>query len=223
MKAWRKTVRTGLFGAGVGVVATGSLMGLWRSSGEEKTAEPITTILARIQALGELRTVRFTYDNVSPIATSREVADWAAPIPGAASVVENLTRNEGVVGVTGTIDAGVQLQQASARYEGQGERRRLVVEVPAPTVFPARVEARVHHAKRGWLWMDANLGLKAERQAAESFRTASLQQGILDQARTETRSRLTELLSPISEVPIDIRFSDESRSVVASARPALPF
>jgi len=193
------------------------MMGGWRSRPTERPTEPITTVLARIQALGELRTVRYTYDNVSDISTTREVADWAAPIPGAASMVESLTRNQGVVGVKGTVDAGVQLRQASARYEGEGESRRLVVEVPAPQVFPARVEARVHQARRGWLWTDANLGLKAEHQAEASFREASLQQGILAKARTETRARLTALLAPVSDVPVDVRFADESTSILSVA------
>jgi len=174
----------------------------FRSANEERdrvVALPI--LLKQVQGLGELHTSKYHYENVLTYSTHRQPAAWAAQIPIVADAVRTTTNNQALVTVNGEVQAGFDLDKATiAREEG-----RIVVTLPPATVYPARVEARVHKYARGLFWRDENIGLKAQSDAAVRFRNASIEQGIEQHAEVEVKKRLIALLSPATDEPIEVR------------------
>ncbi len=188
-----------LSGLAVGLAAFGGLSLINRTSGETQPT-PLPIILRQVQSLGELRTTRYSYDNVFEYQSSLHAADWAKAIPGVDSMVRGTTRNSTLVSATGTIEAGIDLKQV--QIERQGET--LIVRLPRPKIEPPKVEAKVHWANDGFFWRDNNLALKAQADAGNRFREASIQQGILQEAEKSARETLTEFLKPIAGNDIQI-------------------
>lgn len=186
------------------VPAVWLLVGLWGSS-PERQQTPLPVILQNIQSLGELHTTRYTYNNVFEYQSSKKPAEWAERI-GMGSVVRSATRNRALVSATGTVEAGVDLAQADARYEGVPGKQTLVVTLPQPTIYPPQVDAKVHDTKKGMFWRDENLGLKAQKDASRRFTLASREQGILKSARTSAEARIKALLSGVTEGSVRVQF-----------------
>ena len=186
--------------AAVGVVAVGSLFYRSQIRDEDKVvALPI--ILKQVQGLGELHTSRYEYQNVLEYSTHREPTDWAKHVPILADAVRSSTGNRALVSVHGEVQAGFNLDKASVSRE-QG---KIVVTLPSPQVYPARVEAKVHNTRRGVFWRDDNIGLKAERDAAVRFRNASIEQGIEKHAKQEVTKRVVSLLGSTTDEQIEVR------------------
>ena len=169
-------------------------------SNSELQPTPLPIILRQVQSLGELRTTRYSYDNVFEYQSSLHAADWAKAIPGVDSVVRSATRNSTLVSATGSIEAGVDLKQV--QIERQGET--LIVKLPRPKLERPNVQARIHWAKDGFFWRDNNLALKAQTDAGNRFREASLQQGILQEAEKSAKETLTKFLEPIAGNKVQI-------------------
>ncbi len=185
--------------AAIGLVVFGGTFLLNRNARDEQPT-PLPIILRQVQSLGELRTTRYAYDNVFEYRSSLHAADWAKAIPGVESMVSSSTRNSALVSATGTIEAGIDLKKASLERQGD----TLVVKLPRPRLEPPKVDAKVHWARDGFFWRDNNLALKAQRDAGNRFREASLQQGILQEAEKSARETLTEFLRPIAGDKIEV-------------------
>ena len=186
-------------GLAVGIVAFGGLS-LMKTSSEERQPTPLPIILRQVQSLGELRTTRFSYDNVFEYRSSLGAADWAKPIPGVDSFVRGTTRNKTLVSATGTIEAGIDLKKAQVERVGE----TLVVRLPSPQIEPPKVETKVHWVKDGFFWRDNNLALKAQADAGHRFREASIKQGILEEAEKSARETLAGFLKPIAGDKVQI-------------------
>lgn len=169
-------------------------------SNSETQPTPLPIILRQVQNLGELRTTRYSYDNVFEYQSSLHAADWAKAIPGVDSVVRSTTRNSTLVSATGTIEAGIDLKKA--QIERQGET--LVVTIPRPKLERPNVQAKIHWAKDGFFWRDNNLALKAQADAGNRFREASLQQGILQEAEKSAKETLVKFLEPIAGSKVQV-------------------
>lgn len=180
-------------------------MSLWNRA-EERQPTPLPVILQNIQALGELHTTRYAYNNVFEYQSSMEPAGWVETI-GMGGVVRSATRNRALVSAHGTVEAGIDLGKAQVRYEGVPGQRVLVVTLPQPKVYAPQVDATVHRARKGMFWRDDNLALKARRDAGNRFALASREQGIVANARQSARDRLEALLDPVVETPIRFEFS----------------
>jgi hypothetical protein len=165
-------------------------------------------VLQQVQALGELRTTRFTYQHVFEHQTHLEPADWARPIPAMAGLVHAATRNKALVSVWGTIDAGVDLREA--RLMGDGVREWL--ELPQPVVYKPLVEARIHQNQPGAFWRDHNIGFDAQASAGRRFRQAALEHGILRSSREEAKRRVGELLAAAGANDMEIRFREGAQT-----------
>jgi hypothetical protein len=159
------------------------------------------TVLQKVQALGDLRTVRYTYQNVFEVETTREPEGMLASLPGVTNVVHATTRNKALVSASGSVEAGVDLTKA--RYETKPEGTVLVL--PKPRLFPPDVRLHVHRAKPGVFWRDDNLTVKATDVAREKFTTAGLQQGILPAAQKSARERVEALVQG-SGANVQVRF-----------------
>ncbi len=164
--------------------------------------DPTPLILDRVQALGELHTARHAYNQVFTYETQRTPAEWAKWIPGAASVVGATTANRALVSITGTVEAGVDLGQVQVRRSATG----VVVRIPMPTVYEPHIHAKIHSYRRGLLWQDANLPLKAVDSAKRTVSEASVRAGILATAQTEARRRVETLIRESHQVPVTVEF-----------------
>lgn len=200
VNTWPNRVRWGL-GIGLGVAIGAVISSLGRSGGEVSRATALPLVLERVKAIGELHTVQHAYSQVFEFETARQPAEWAARIPGVEGVVLAATRNQGLVSVAGTVEAGVNF--AEARYERVGTKLSLVL--PEPTVYPPSVEAKVHRQADGWFWRDRNFGLKALDSARSRFRLTALDRGILNEAETEAKTRALAILKPVAS-DVDVRF-----------------
>ncbi|MCW5935997.1 MAG: DUF4230 domain-containing protein [Fimbriimonadaceae bacterium] len=162
---------------------------------------PTPVLLQRVQALGELRTVRHQYEQVFEYGTQRRAADWAAWIPASDDFVGSLTRNKALVTATGTVDAGIDLRKAQIEVvEGT-----IVVTLPKPRVYEPVVTAKVHTSTSGLLWNDANLGLRAQQEAGARFVQAARSAGVEDEATAEARRVVGSLLTKLTDKKVVVR------------------
>ncbi len=174
----------------------------FRSVGDDRdSVVALPILLKQVQGLGELHTSKYHYENVLEYSTHRQPAEWAKHIPIVADAVRSTTNNNALVSVNGEVQAGFNLDEATVTRENG----RIIVTLPKPVVYPARVEAKVHKYARGLLWRDMNIGLKAERDAAVRFRNASIEQGIEEHATTEVKKRVIALLQPATDESIEVR------------------
>lgn len=184
----------------IGIIAVGSVLFRSQSKDQDKVVA-LPLILKQVQGMGELHTSRYQYQNVLEYSTHREPTEWAKNVPILADAVRSTTGNSALVSVHGEVQAGFDLDKATvSREEG-----KLVVTLPSPEVYPARVEAQVHNTRRGVFWRDDNIGLKAERDAAVRFRNASIKQGIESHAKQEVTKRVVSLLGSTTKEPIEVR------------------
>jgi len=183
-------------GFGILTVAIVALVSHGGSRGESAIA-PAPLVLEKVQALGELHTARYTYQNVFEHATSRRPAEWATYVPGASSLVRSSTQNTALVEVHGDVEAGVDLSKAHLE-QTPGQNPRLIL--PHAVVYRPHVDAVLHDVKVGFFWRDDNIGLEAERNARLRFRQAAKEQGIVAQAEKNVKSQLAAIVSPNVEV-----------------------
>lgn len=160
------------------------------------------TILQRVQALGDLHTVRYAYQNVFQVQSTCEPAGVLASFPGVPQIVHAATRNQALVSATGTVEAGVDLSQAKAEKTPAGT----VLILPLPRVYPPDVRLHVHEARPGAFWRDDNLAVHAIDEARTRFLNAGLRQGILAQAEQGARERVANLLGAAG-AKVDVRFA----------------
>lgn len=181
------------------------LLGIANRSRGDVQPTPLPVLLQSIQALGELHTTRYAYNNVFEYTSSRQPEEWVERM-GMGSVVRGATRNRALVSAHGSVEAGVDLSRATVRYDLNAQGRTLVVSLPAPTVYAPHVEAKVHQASRGMFWRDDNLALKAQNDAGRRFVLAGREQGILDSAREGARTQVAALLKDLVDVPVRVEF-----------------
>ncbi|MCW5939595.1 MAG: DUF4230 domain-containing protein [Fimbriimonadaceae bacterium] len=169
------------------VAVLAAVVGSWMARHQPERRELV--ILKEVQTLGELRTVRHTYRDVLRCATSREPADWAAPIPGAAGVVRTLTKNDAIVTYLAEVDAGVDLTRAKLVEEASGP----VIVLPRAQIYPPRVKVRIEWRNTGLFWRDENLAAAAQREAEAKVTNAAEGSRIIERAESEVRDRLSQL------------------------------
>ena len=154
-----------------------------------KPAVPPPLVLQRVQALGDLHTARHTYQHVFQQETSRPVADWAAYIPGAASLVKSTTSNTALVTMKAEVEAGVDLSKA--HMEGR------ILVLPRAQIYTPSLEGKMHDHKAGLLWRDDNIAFTAEDEARANAVRAAKRGGILKLASDEAASRVAVLLKSL--------------------------
>ncbi len=154
---------------------------------EEAQPAPMPLVLEKVQALGNLHTARYTYQNVFEHISYRHAQDWAQRIPGFDSLVHNATRNSALVGVTAEVEAGVDLSKA--KQEGS------LIVLPPATIYEPQVHAHVYSTKRGAFWRDDNLALNAVDSAKERLIAAADSQKIRAEAERNAVSQVQNLLS----------------------------
>ena len=142
-------------------------------------------VLEKVQALGDLHTVKHTYQQVFSQETSHPVADWATYIPGAASLVASTTKNTALITMKAEVEAGVDLSKA--KMVGK------TLVLPKPQIYTPTMQGKLHDHKSGLLWRDDNIAFTAEDQARMNAVRAAKKGGILKMAADEATSRVTKL------------------------------
>jgi hypothetical protein len=167
---------------------------------------PSVVVLEKIRNMGELHVVSHRYSSVFEFESHREPAEWTQGIPVMAQIadglVESATRNRALVSVSGTVEAGINLEKASMRTSGDD----VTVVLPRPTIYEPVVDATLHRQRSGLTWDDRNLGLKARREGSDRFLAASRKAGILDQAEQEAAVKVTRLLQASGLKSVRIEF-----------------
>lgn len=164
-------------------------------------AQPL--MLERVQALGDLHTARYNFSRIFQHQTQLEPEGVASMIPLATNIVHAATRNKALVTVVGSVEAGVDMRRAKITRQAQG----WAVELPSPTVYETQARASVEDQKVGFFWLDPNIGLDAERIAANEFRVGAIEHGIKDMAQAEAAKRVRELLYGVTNERIQVQFA----------------
>jgi hypothetical protein len=181
---WRTSLVCGVFA----LIATVALKG---PGGRVTPLE--SPLLERVQAIGNLHAVKFTYRDISDFETTREPVSWLASVPGGTEVVHAATRNRATMSYTATVEAGVNLDRAKLIQSATGP----VLVLPRPQVYPANVSATVHDVQRGLFWRDQGIAATAIESAKGRIQETAVRQGILGQAETNVRKRLESLASEL--------------------------
>ncbi len=178
---------------GLAVLSIAVVMIVARTSSKgETTVVPAPLVLEKVQALGQLHTARYTYQTIYEQTTSRQPAEWASYVPGAASFVRTSTENSALVEVHGEVEAGVDLSKAHMTQE-LGQDPCLIL--PHAVVYRPNVDTVLHGVRRGYFWRDDNIGLEAEQTARNRFRDAATKQGIIAQAEKNVLPQIAGIIS----------------------------
>lgn len=153
---------------------------------QEVAAAPL---LEKVQALGNLHVVKYTYRDIRDFQTSREPVAWLSSVPGGRDLVATATRNRTTLSYTGAVEAGIDLTRATVRKSATG----IELILPQPVVYRPNVSAQVHDLKRGLFWRDENIVATAIEQAKDRLKETAQRQGILGEARENARTRVESL------------------------------
>ncbi|CAN5521171.1 hypothetical protein BH11ARM1_BH11ARM1_09230 [soil metagenome] len=175
----------GLIG-GTSLLAIAFFMGRGIDGSDSLRPTPMPPVLEKVQALGELHTARYTYQNVFEHATALKTAEWARNIPGANSLVQSATRNRALVQVHGEVEAGIDLSKAKLGKQGS-------LVLPHAMVYRPQIDAKIYDVKRGLFWRDDNLALDAVRDAQIRLRVAAREQGIVAEAERNAVKQIHEI------------------------------
>lgn len=185
--------------------------GVWMASqfigsiNSPRTIVQVAPLLEKVQALGELHAVKYTYRDVHEYETSKQPEGILASFPGGPEIVHASTRNTALMSFTGSVEAGVDLSKAKVERSSTG----VTVKLPAPKVFPANVSADVHEVKRGLFWRDQGIAANAIEDAKSRFKETSIRQGILKEAKANVTKQVGALAKDLAGTPVDVVFEDD--------------
>ena len=184
---------------GVVLLGLGFFLGSRTPSGDsEGYLRQTPLILNKVQALGDLHTARYTYQQVFDYSTSRTPEEWTNYVPGMSGLITASTRNTALMDTTGNVEAGVDLKKA--KLEGKS-----TLVLPKPKIYTPHVSAQVHKSKRGVFWRDDNIALKAVRATEQTMMQAARKQGILEEAEKNAREQLVALVPETAKYAISFK------------------
>lgn len=201
----------------VALVAVGAVGLLWTANvlkglNSRLPVAQTSPLLEKVQALGDLHAVKYTYRDVHEYSSFLEADGAMAYFPGASQLAEATTKNRALMTFTGSVEAGVDLSKAQIEQSPS----EIVVFLPEPRIFPAQIDAQVHDVKRGLLWRDDAITITALTKAKRRFADTSRRQGILDEARANVRKQVSELASQLSDKKVTVKFADEDNVTAKS-------
>lgn len=182
-----------------GAIAIGREMGLSQSKFGSNFKDQI--ILEKIQSLGDLHAVKFSYSRIFQHETRRRPAGITEFIPVVSDAIRMSTTNKVLLNTTGQVEAGVDLAKVKITRDSLGN---VIATLPPVDVYDPKVDAEVVQTSRGLFWKDENIVPGAIRQAGTVFKASALQQGIVATTKANVESRLRSLLS---NMVTNIKFS----------------
>lgn len=186
---------------------TVTLLAVFGLSGRVAKTDQTPMILEEVRRLGQLRTVSQRVNQVYDYETHRTPEGWAAHVPLVQEVVAATTSNRVLVRAVADVEAGVDLSRARVVREGGGT----TIILPEAEVYEPVVKMQVFDQKDGLFWRDLNIGGKAESAFAERSVAGCVKDGILVTARENAANQLREVLKPLTNEPIAVRFEVKNR------------
>ncbi|MBL8068220.1 MAG: DUF4230 domain-containing protein [Armatimonadetes bacterium] len=182
--------------------------GVGRISAPQAGSRSAPLILKEVRLLGDLHLVEHRYQTVISVESHREAPPWTQGVPivsqAVGGLVESATKNNALVTVQGSVEAGVDLSKA----EISGNGSEIAVKLPRARIYPANVDAELHSQTHSIGWDDRNLALKARRVGAERFEAASLKAGILAAAEDRAKDQVAKMFRSSGVESVRIEFVD---------------
>ena len=147
---------------------------------------PMPMLLKQVQAMGELHSAAYSYENIYTHQTYVRPQGALASLPGADQVARATTANSALVAADGTVEAGVDLAQARI------ERNRIVL--PKARMYEPQVHAKLHQVRRGLFWRDEGLAYGALNDAKERMAGAAREGGILAEAEKNAIAQVQRIV-----------------------------
>lgn len=184
----------GLIAGAAVLLGVGFFIGGLRAPKEPVARETIAMpmLLKQVQALGELHTASYSYENVFEHRTHIQPRGLLAAFPGASSIAEVATKNSALVSADGTVEAGVDLGKARV------DANRIVL--PRARMYEPQVHAQLHQVRRSPFWRDENLALAAVGDAKERMAGAAREQGIIADAEKNAISQVQRIAPNVTVV-----------------------
>jgi hypothetical protein len=160
-----------LIGGMVSVVA----LTLWVTT---RPKPDVVTVVAQIQEIGELRTVRHRQAFAQRVTSHWEPSsDWAW-VPGLAAAGRAATENRALLSIVSEVDAAVDLTKAEVSQSGSQWK----VSLPGAVLCDPVVTGTMENHDRGLLWKDSSIALTGLDKARVNSETAALSHGVIRQA-----------------------------------------
>ena len=184
------------------VLALGSVIG-WLAGRHGQSDSGITVdsqpVLIAMQKIGELHSAKFLMRDVLHAQTEQQPTDTFAAVPGISSIVHWPTRNQALVTVEGTVEAGIDLsglkpQDVTVTRSETGPPT-ISVRLPGVHLYPVTVRLHVEQERSGPFYRDQNLIPKAEEEAKSRLASAAETAGIRESARSNALDTLNRLQS----------------------------
>ena len=195
-----------MLGLGIGV---GWWFGNPKTHTLDLTRDTGPVVLA-IQEMGQLHTASFTMKDAIRQETEQEPQGWMQALPGATAVAHWATHNQAVVVAVGSVEAGVDLRQLSAkdveRIRQADGTQRLRVHLPPIVIYPPNVDVQVESHRAGLFWRDENIVPKAQREAGRRFTEAAEKQHLREKAQSAAITTLQTTLTALGQKDIDFTF-----------------
>ncbi len=190
------SVSGALRNVGIGVVALVLFGSLLSGRARNEPAVQVGPLVASIQRMGQLHTVRYNMQDVVEHERSLEPQGILRSLPGADAVYHSATRNKVLVVAEGGVEAGVDLskvtpENVTAVRTTSGTRYR--VRLPRATVYNPDVHVRVVNHDQGLFWNDENIVPEATRTVEQRFVAAAQKSDILATAETNALQMLTQM------------------------------
>lgn len=161
------------------------LTSVWLARRATRPEIDAPAVLAQVQRLNQLATVKYTVQKVVGLREARQLA-------GMESILLVMQAH---------VEAGIDLGSIAARDVFIGEGGALVVRLPAPKILNVTVDekaTKVWDREKTWWtpWVPYSLDLeqKARVEGLESVKKAALEMGILSQAERNAESSIRALL-----------------------------
>jgi len=170
----------------IGAVLAGGILGFWIASFAHRPAPSTPDILARVQQLNQLATVRYTIQKVVGLT------DQKYPV-GSESIL---------LIVEAHVEAGVDLAGLHPDDISSASGGAVVVRLPEPRILNAFIDekdTKVWDREKSWWapWIPYSLDLEQRARIAgiESVKKTALEEGILTQAESNAETSIRQLLT----------------------------
>lgn len=159
------------------------------------------TIVESLRQIGFLQAAEANLSEAFEFATHKSPGGIAANVPGADALVRAATENTVWVQANGKVKAGFDLSKATVRSTGDS----IQITLPKVVIDSPNVDIKLVMSKKGLLWKDDEILLKATETAKERFSMSALRTRLRADALESAKSHLRDFLSKTTDKRVEIR------------------
>lgn len=179
----------------VGVFAT-----LWITkpntpSPEAQVTDQTPTIVQALNKIGFLESAEMNLSEAFEYTTHKNPASWASILPGANELVHGATNNQVWVQANGKVVAGVDLTKAQITSDLDS----ITIKLPKVKIQRPDVDLKLMNGKKGILWKDDEILLKATDVARDRFKNSAILMRLNQTAQSHAEEQVRKLVGDISE------------------------